>query len=296
MGNEVGDLRQRITRTYHETKDREHLRLLSRHEIIEKRKVWLEEQNNAQQEAENEKKKVEEARKLAQEREVREEERKRNEIKEIQVRHRKDKIAQLANTVIGQKVLEKIKDPKDIEELDADEIMKRQVEELEKEKKELLARLKKQEKNVDHTERAKRQEEIPLLKQQFEEFKEEAKQVWEEQEKERIENEKAQRENDVKNCDRMGRMRADKDQYLEGLLKARKNIFEKKLGEFNVTLAEERKMRLERRKEERIEERRRKWMQEKREEEQRRKDEIAKREREEREAREEAERQKKAEE
>merc|ERR1719188_2338353 len=301
--NEVGDLRQRITRTYHETKDREHLRLLSRHEIIEKRKVWLEEQNNAQQEAENEKKrrekekkKVEEARKLAQEREVREEERKRNEIKEIQARHRKDKIAQLANTVIGQKVLEKIKDPKDIEELDADEIMKRQVEELEKEKKELLARLKKQEKNVDHTERAKRQEEIPLLKQQFEEFKEEAKQVWEEQEKERIENEKAQRENDVKNCDRMGRMRADKDQYLEGLLKERKNIFEKKLGEFNVTLAEERKMRLERRKEERIEERRRKWMQEKREEEQRRKDEIAKREREEREAREEAERQKKAEE
>merc|ERR1712227_511282 len=140
-----------------ETKDREHLRLLSRHEIIEK-----------------------------------------------------------------QKVLEKIKDPKDIEELDADEIMKRQVEELEKEKK------------VDHTERAKRQEEIPLLKQQFEEFKEEAKQVWEEQEKERIENEKAQRENDVKNCDRMGRVRADKDQYLEGLLKERKNIFEKKLGEFNV--------------------------------------------------------------
>merc|ERR1712126_93578 len=67
---EIGDLRQRITRTYHETKDREHLRLLSRHEIIEKRKVWLEEQNNAQQEAENEKKrrekekkKVEEARK-----------------------------------------------------------------------------------------------------------------------------------------------------------------------------------------------------------------------------------------
>merc|ERR1711862_1022697 len=98
---------------------------------------------------------------------------------------------------------------------------------------------------------------------QFEEFKEEAKQVWEEQEKERIENEKAQRENDVKNCDRMGRMRADKHQYLEGLLKERKNIFEKKLGEFNVTLAEERKMRLERRKEERIEERRRKWMREK---------------------------------
>merc|ERR1712130_631715 len=124
-------------------------------------------------------------------------------------------------------------------------ILERQVQELEKEKRELGVRLKKQEKNVDHIERAKRQEEIPLPKLQFDEFKEEAKQVWEEQEKERIELEKTQRENDVKNRDRMARMRADKDQYLEGLLKERKNIFEKKLGEFNVTLADERKLRLE---------------------------------------------------
>ena len=58
---------------------------------------------------------------------------------------------------------------------------------IEKEKKEVQVRLKAQEKKVDHLERVKRLEEIPLLKLQFEEHKEEAKIVWEEQEKDRIE-------------------------------------------------------------------------------------------------------------
>merc|ERR1712130_787492 len=136
----------------------------------------------------------------------------------------------------------------DIAKMDADEIMAKQVEELEKEKKELQVRLKAQEKKVDHLERAKRLEEIPLLKLQFEEFKEEAKVVWEEQEKDRIEGEKKQRASDVENRDRMVRMRDDKDKYLESLLKERKNVFEKKIAEFNVLVAEERKIRLERRK------------------------------------------------
>merc|ERR1712241_1381417 len=139
-----------------------------------------------------ERQKLEEAQRLARERDEREKQRKENEILEIQARHRKDKISQLAITEIGKKVLEGMKED-EIAKLDADAILERQVQELEKEKRELGVRLKKQEKNVDHIERAKRQEEIPLLKLQFDEFKEEAKQVWEEQEKERIELEEAQR-------------------------------------------------------------------------------------------------------
>merc|ERR1711962_909868 len=130
--------------------------------------------------------------------------------------------------------------------------------------------------------RAKRLEEIPLLKLQFEELKEEAKVVWEEQEKDRIEEEKKERASDIENRDRMVRMRDDKDKYLESLLKERKNVFEKKITEFNVLVDEERKIRLERRKDERQEERRRKWMREREEEEQRRRDELALKEREER--------------
>ena len=212
----------------------------------------------------------------------------------IQDRHRKDKISQLANTQIGEIVLKGMT-KEEIANLEPEDIMTRQGEALEKEKRELQVRLKAQEKKVDHLERAKRQEEIPLLKLQFEEFKEENKLVWEEQEKERIENEKNQRENDVKNRDRLARMKSDKDLYLDGLLRERKNIFEKKLAEFNVTVTEERKIRLQRRKEEREEDRRNRWLQEKREEEQRERDEEAKRQKEEKEAREAAERQKREE-
>merc|ERR1712098_641554 len=284
--------RQRITEAYHQSKVRDHQRLLARHKIIEERKEWLEKYNNAQQEAaieskrkEMEKQKLEEAKRLQIEREERERQRKENEIKDIQAKHTRDKIAQLANTEIGQKVLDGMK-AEDIAKMDADEIMAKQVEELEKEKKELQVRLKAQEKKVDHLERAKRLEEIPLLKLQFEEFKEEAKTDWEEEEKERIEMEKKTRTSDVANRDRLVRMKTDKEKYLESLLKERKNIFEKKLTEFETLVASEKKDRLDKRRQERIEERRRKWMEEKEEEERLRREEMERREEEERKERE----------
>ena len=52
-------------------------------------------------------------------------------------------------------------DESEIAELDTDQIMMKQVEELENEKRLLAARLKAQEKKMDHMERAKRKEEIP---------------------------------------------------------------------------------------------------------------------------------------
>ena len=70
-----------------------------------------------------------------------------------------------------------------IAKIDAVEIMAKLLKELEKEKKELQVCLKAPEKKVDHLERAQKSEEIPLLKLQFEEFKEEAKVVLEEKEK-----------------------------------------------------------------------------------------------------------------
>merc|ERR1712025_970606 len=126
----------------------------------------------------------------------------------------------------------------------------------EKEEREAREALEKQREKEEYEKKKAELEEIPLLKLQVEEFKEEAKVVWEEQEKDRIEGEKKQRASDVENRDRMVRMRDDKDKYLESLLKERKNVFEKKIAEFNVLVAEERKIRLERRKDERQEERR----------------------------------------
>merc|ERR1712202_50522 len=159
-----------------------------------------------------------------------------------------------------------------------------QVEELEKEKKELQVRLKAQEKKITEFEVLVSDERKMRLDRRREERQEERRR--ERMREREEEGEKTQRESDVTNRDRMVRMREDKDKYLESLLKERKNVFEKKITEFEVLVPDERQMRLDRRREERQEERRRKWMREREEEEQRRLDELAIKEREEREARE----------
>jgi len=275
------ELRQRIVEAYHQSKVRDHQRLLARHKIIEERKEWLEKLNTANMveiaRKEEERRvgiKLQETARLEKEREERDKRRKEEEIKDIQLKHTKDKLAQLASTDIGKKVLDKM-DADEIEKLDADEIMAKQVEELEKEKKELQIRLKSQEKKVDHFQRALRLEELPLLKEQYEQDKDAGKVIWMEQEQERIEQERKDRKVAEESQVRLGKMKDDKDKYLENLLQERKNVFDRKLKEFTKTLEEERVTRMEKRKEERKEDRRRQWYQEKEEEEQRRKDEAA---------------------
>jgi len=109
---ETAELKTKITEAYHQSKVRDHQRLLARHKIIEERKEWLETINTAkmeeslkQQRDELTKQKAEEAKRLAQEREVRDKERREQELKSIQAKHNQDKIKQLAQTDIGKKVL-----------------------------------------------------------------------------------------------------------------------------------------------------------------------------------------------
>merc|ERR1719234_1037109 len=141
---ETAELKTKITEAYHQSKVRDHQRLLARHKIIEERKEWLETINTAKME-ESLKQKQEEAKRLAQEREIRDKERREQELKSIQAKHNQDKIKQLAQTDIGKKVLGQL-DQDTIAQMDADDIMAKQVEELEKEKKELQVRLKAQDK------------------------------------------------------------------------------------------------------------------------------------------------------
>ena len=88
--------------------------------------------------------------------------RKQEQLREIQRKTIAEKMEQIAQTEIGKKVISKM-DEKELAELDTEQIMIKQVEELENEKRQLVARLKAQEKKVDHLERAKRKEEIPLI-------------------------------------------------------------------------------------------------------------------------------------
>ena len=101
---------------------------------------------------------------LKAEREKRERERAQEQLREIQREKNKEKMQQIAQTPIGDKILKKMTE-KELAELDSETIMIKQVEELENEKRQLIARLKAQEKKVDHMERAKRKEEIPVIKE-----------------------------------------------------------------------------------------------------------------------------------
>merc|ERR1739838_783350 len=162
--------------------------------IIEKIKEYKEnvnihreaEEKRKLDEALREQQKLEEER-LKAERDARESERKQEQLREIQRKTIAEKMEQIAQTEIGKKVISKM-DEKELAELDTEAIMIEQVKELENEKRQLVARLKAQEKKVDHLERAKRKEEIPLIKAAMVKDEEEDRIIWKDKEEERIKN------------------------------------------------------------------------------------------------------------
>merc|ERR1719186_1377505 len=265
------ELRKRIVDTYHHTKGRVQMDLLQRHHIIEQRKENQEKRHNKElqdklknQEMKEREKRKQEAARLKADQEARAKAKQEADKIELQNKQAQDRINQLKATSIGNKILNKM-DEETIAKMDHEEIVARQVEELNKEKKELQVRLKAQEKKVDHLERAKRVVEIPMLKEQ-----------WTNEEQERIKNEKEQREMDMASKVRFERMLDDRSVYLESLIQERKQIFDKKLAEFQAAYEEEKAARLEARRLQRIEDRRIKWFNEKEAEENRRREEAEK--------------------
>ncbi|KAH1009215.1 hypothetical protein HUJ04_001605 [Dendroctonus ponderosae] len=291
-------LRSIMVQNYHENKVKEHERILERHKIIEDRKEYIERLNTVREEEEQ--KRLEdiqrqqlmaEQKRLEEERQERERRRHQNEIEQIKHRHLQEKLQQISQTGHGQKILKKM-DEEDIKKLDADQIAAKEAEELQKERRELQAKLKSHEKKVDYFERAKRLEEIPLLQESLKERQLQDQTFWEEQEKERIAAAIEGRKLAVATRDRLCRMKADRDEFLNKLTSERNALYSEKLGAFEKMLAEERRKRLNERKEKRKEARRVKWLKEKQEaEEEERKRQQQLLEEREREAKEEKERQ-----
>nr|CAA35246.1 Centrosomin A [Mus musculus] len=139
---------------------------------------------------------------------------------------------------LGAKAFKDI-DIEDLEELDPDFIMAKQVEQLEKEKKDYQERLKNQEKKIDYFERAKRLEEIPLIKSAYEEHRVKDMDLWEQQEEERITTMQLEREKALEHKNRMSRMLEDRDLFVMRLKVARQSVYEEKLKQFEERLAEE---------------------------------------------------------
>merc|ERR1711937_801290 len=131
-------------------------------------------------------------------------------------------------TKIGQSVVEKMTE-EELENLDTEKIMDAQVKEMENEKRMLVARLKAQEKKMDHMERAKRKGEIPLLQQAIKKDLEDDSELWKKKEKDRIAQSIKDRDEAVANRDRLARMKEDKDNFMATLLTQRKAKFDTKL-------------------------------------------------------------------
>lgn len=145
-----------------------------------------------------------------------------------------------------------------------------------------MAKLKSQEKKVDYYERAKRLEEIPLLKENMHLRQKQDEAFWEQQEKERIAALIEERRQLVATKERLARMKVDKDAFLQKLMKERNILYEEKLKDFEKTLAKEREKLLIERKAKRKEERRLNYLRMKEEEEERKRAEKKRREEEER--------------
>lgn len=117
--------------------------------------------------------------------------------------------------------LEGAKDYRDRKQLEMDEDrdreqeredleLKKQIEQANREKKELMDRLKKEEKKFDHFVRACRETEVPMLNKLASEDSEARKKFWEEKELERIENLKREKKLQAENRERLLRMETEK--------------------------------------------------------------------------------------
>ncbi|KFM57471.1 Eukaryotic translation initiation factor 3 subunit A, partial [Stegodyphus mimosarum] len=287
MKLERKELCKEIVKAYTLTSSKDHMRILNRQQIIEERKEMLE-NLNYQKEAEERKlledkqQKLREAEKerMARETEERTKQRLLREQTELKRKVVMEKIEQLKKTEIGSRIFEGM-DEEELEKLDPDDLLNKQVEQLDRERKELQSKLRKQERKVDHLERAKRIEEIPLLQKEYEEYQIKDREFWEQHEKERIKAIKEERALAVQYRDRLMRLKDDRDKFLERLKKARASVYQEKMAEFKKILDEERKKRLAERKQKRKEERRAEWLKEQEEKKQREIDEQLKREREE---------------
>lgn len=115
-----------------------------------------------------------------------------------------------------------------MENLSTDNIMRLQVEQLEKEKKDLTERMRVALKRLDHTERAYRKEERPLLSQDYEQQQANDKSAHEAAQKARIENYRLSHDQDIETKRRLLRMMDDYKARKEDIIGKRGEEFAKK--------------------------------------------------------------------
>lgn len=222
----------------------EHDAILARPSMIEERKkqleilgVRMEQEERLRQEAKQRKLAEEENQRMLLEKATRERQLKDRESTEIQTLAAKQRVEEIG--------------------------LKEDLEQAKKEQKELYQKQRRLERKIDHLERAKRLEEIPLLEKEYEKWRELDRKIWEECENQRIQDILAERELAKSLSQRLLKMKDEAEKFATQVNERHQTIYEARLVEFNKKLEEEKAKRLEARRLKRHEDRRAQWLKEK---------------------------------
>ncbi|KAH7908816.1 hypothetical protein BJ138DRAFT_1173994 [Hygrophoropsis aurantiaca] len=209
-----------------------------RRELLSELSVRKEKEEASRRAESSRRERDEEARRAKADAVRKEMERARREVESI----RSEEAKKLAQNLIKRGGLKVSVD--DIEDLSTDSLMRLQVEQLEKEKKELHERLRIASKRIDHTERAYRKAERPLLAQDYADQQAGDRAAFEALQTARVEHARAAHALDMDTKRRLGRMVED-FKARRGAIAERKGVeFKKRLEEAQRKIEEEKAKRL----------------------------------------------------
>jgi translation initiation factor 3 subunit A len=132
---------------------------------------------------------------------------------------------------------------KDSEMLDTEKLIELQAQQIEKEKKELILKAKTITKRLDHTERALRKEEIPLLEEDYKKQQQLDIEAYELKKKTMLEGSKSKYERNMLMKKRVSRMLDDYQFYRNQLVEERNAYFEQVIAEANEKMEAEKEAR-----------------------------------------------------
>ncbi|KAI7897408.1 uncharacterized protein EV154DRAFT_597758 [Mucor mucedo] len=225
--------------------EKEHKQALARKVIIERRKEIIEAEITAKEKAIAQEKAAAAAKKAEAEKKRVEEDMKRREeerIKRIQDEVQRDQAKRIAEEISSKTGLQ-LK-PEEIEQSDVTTLLNLKVSRLQTEQKELSDRLKQISKRIDHTERAFRQEEIPLLEKDYEVQQKTDKAFYEAAKKAELAASKAQFEENMKLKARLSRILGDYKTYKSKIEQERKAATDAKRKAADEAIAKEKAERI----------------------------------------------------
>lgn len=264
--NKKAIITAKIVDCYHKDWDSYRKKLLQRKSIIEKYKEDLEHLRH--QKAEEQKRiaaakilqyEAAEKERLIRETEERNLQRLRREQDEIKRKILLEKMETFKKSGVGYDTIENL-DILDLDNTDPQILFCKKIEQINKERRELSSRLRRQERNFDHLERAKRVEELPLLIDQYEKDKRSDIEWWDKNEKERIETAYKNRAQDLLKKRRMLEIKPDLETFIFLVKRNHLDNYEQKMSKFREVLENEKSKRLKERAESRKLKRRNEWV------------------------------------